>query len=425
MSTIFAVSSGRPPAAIAIVRISGDRAIAAATKLAGSLPPPRQAGLRSLRDAGGQLLDRVLLLVFPGPDSATGEDLVELHCHGGRSVVAAVLDALSAMPGLREAEPGEFTRRALISGRIDLAEAQGLGDLLSAETELQRRAAIAVAEGQVSRAVKGWLARVSDLSAQVEARLDFADEGDVIAQADETDRLTTDLVALREDIEAVLARPPVDRLRDGIRVVIGGPPNSGKSTLINRLVAREVAIVSPISGTTRDRIEASVSRRGVPYVVTDTAGLTNADDPIERIGVDRAEAAIREADILVWMADDPPPRNAIWVHARADAEGRSNVPGDRDVAVALGDDSSVDRLWDLIDTRATSLIPEGDALALDRAQIALCAVAVRHLAEAEHQDDIVRSEGLRLAARSLAAVLGVNATEEMLDALFGRFCLGK
>jgi len=344
MKTIYAVSSGRPPAAIAVVRISGPAACTAAETLAGRLPAPRHASLRGLRDADGALLDRALVIVFPGPRTATGEDLVEFHCHGGRAVIAAVERALSLVPGLRPAEPGEFTRRALTNGRIDLTEAEGLADLLEAETEGQRIAAINAAEGRVSQAVRGWMDDVAMLSARIEAMLDFSDEDDVASDAAAFDAIRLAVDALADRIAGVVDAPPVERLKDGIRVVIGGPPNSGKSTLLNLMGERDAAIVSSISGTTRDRIDVPVMRGGIAYVLTDTAGLIDTLDPIEAIGVTRAEQAITTADILVWLADIAPPRDdAIWVHARADLAGRDVVPEGRAIAIAQTDPASIDR----------------------------------------------------------------------------------
>ena len=241
MNTIVALSSGRPPAAIAVVRVSGPGAFVAVTALAGQLPPARRASLRALRDGGGALLDRALVLIFPGPGSATGEDLVELHCHGGRAVTAAVIAALTACTDVREAEPGEFTRRALVNGRIDLAQAEGLADLLEAETQAQRRAALAASEGRVSSAVRGWMATLADLSARVEATLDHAEEGDVGEEAALIAGVHADARTLRDAMLAALAAPPVERVREGVRVVIGGPPNAGKSTLLNLLSGREAA----------------------------------------------------------------------------------------------------------------------------------------------------------------------------------------
>jgi len=425
MTTIYAVSSGRPPAAIAVVRISGPAACTAAETLAGRLPAPRHASLAGLRDADGALLDRALVIVFPGPRTATGEDLVEFHCHGGRAVIAAVERALSRVPGLRPAEPGEFTRRALTNGRIDLTEAEGLADLLEAETEGQRIAAINAAEGRVSQAVRGWMDDVAMLSARIEAMLDFSDEDDVASDAAAFDAIRLAVDALADRIARVVDAPPVERLKDGIRVVIGGPPNSGKSTLLNLMGERDAAIVSSISGTTRDRIDVPVMRGGIAYVLTDTAGLIDTLDPIEAIGVTRAEQAITTADILVWLADTAPPRaDAIWVHARADLAGRDVVPEGRAIAIAHTDPASIDRLWDELHRRADALLPRSDGIALKAHQRRQCAAAIVTLKETS-ADPLIVAEHLRRARSILAEVLGLDATGEMLDALFGRFCIGK
>ena len=425
MTTIFAVSSGRPPAAIAVVRISGPNAFAAAEAMAGALPVPRHASLRALRDTRGVVLDRALVIVFPGPKTATGEDLVEFHCHGGRAVIAAVERVLAGLPGLSPAEPGAFTRRALTNGRIDLTEAEGLADLLEAETEGQRVAAMTAAEGRVSQAVRGWMDAVAMLSARIEAILDFADEDDVASDAAALSAILAEVDALASAIDEVVEAPPVERLKDGLRVVIAGPPNSGKSTLLNLLGERDAAIVSPISGTTRDRIDVPVMRNGVAYVLTDTAGLIATLDPIEAIGVTRAEDAIVAADIVVWLADVAPPRaDALWVHARADVAGREGLPAGRALAIAQGDRGSLDRLWDALHARAEALLPRGDGIVLKRHQRQECASAVTALRSA-NADPLILAEHLRQARSILAGVLGLDATGEMLDALFGRFCIGK
>ena len=425
MSTIFAVSSGRPPAAIAVVRISGPEAFAAAEAMAGALPAPRHASLRALRDTDGLVLDRALVIVFPGPKTATGEDLVEFHCHGGRAVIAAVERVLAGLPGLCPAEPGAFTRRALTNGRIDLTEAEGLADLLEAETEGQRVAAMTAAEGRVSQAVRGWMDAVAMLSARIEAILDFADEDDVASDAAALSAILAEVDALASTIDEVVEAPPVERLKAGLRVVIAGPPNSGKSTLLNLLGERDAAIVSPISGTTRDRIDVPVTRNGVAYVLTDTAGLIDTLDPIEAIGVTRAEDAIAAADIVLWLADEPPPRaDALWVHARADVAGREVLPAERALAIAQSDRGSLDRLWDVLQARGVALLPRGDGIVLKRHQRRQCALAVTALRSAS-ADPLILAEHLRQARSILAGVLGLDATGEMLDALFGRFCIGK
>lgn len=425
--TIFAVSSGQPPAAIAVIRVSGPEAFAAAEALCGRLPAPRRASLRTLKDGAGAVLDSALMLCFPGPATATGEDLVELHCHGGRAVVAAVECRLGEQPGVRRAEPGEFTRRALLNGRIDLAEAEGLADLLEAQTERQRRAAIGAVEGRVSQAVRGWMDRLAMLSAMIEAMLDFAEEDDVPLDDAALARIRSEMQALAATMFNMVDRPPVDRLHDGVRVVLAGPPNSGKSTLLNLLVEREAAIVSPIAGTTRDRIEASVVRGGVAYVVTDTAGLAeDTDDVIEAIGITRAQEAMRQADILLWMGDAPPPRtDAIWLHARADLPGREGLPVGRRLPVRRDDDASIASVWDAVADAAITLLPREDALGFKRYQQDRCRIAANALRAAPRRDILLIAEELRVARQALAEMLGVNATETMLDALFGRFCLGK
>ena len=303
--TIVALSSGRPPAAIAIIRISGPRALAAAGAVAGSLPEARRAALRTLRAPDGAVLDRALVLAFPGPRSATGEDIVEFHVHGGRAVAAAVEEALVAQPGCRRAEAGEFTRRAFENGRIDLIEAEGLADLLAAETEGQRRRAIDAAEGHVSRRIGEWADAVLALSARVEAILDFGDEDDVAA---DDAGIARDAAALASEMARSLDQPTVERLRDGVIVALAGPPNAGKSTLLNALAGRDAAIVSPIAGTTRDRIELQLVRAGRAYRLVDTAGLRGDDvDVIEAEGIARTIRTIAGADIVLWLGDDLPP----------------------------------------------------------------------------------------------------------------------
>lgn len=425
--TIFAVSSGRPPAAIAVLRISGAAAIDAATRLAGKLPPPRRAGVRALHDpVDRQLLDRALILVFPGPATATGEDLVELHLHGGRAVVAAVERALAVIDGLRAAEPGEFTRRALAHGRIDLTEAEGLGDLLSAEIDAQRRMALANSDGRLRRTVAEWSAAATRLSAMVEAVLDHADEDDVGAGDDVLTSVRREATALADAITAVLAVPPVERLRDGIRVVLAGPPNAGKSTLLNAVVGREAAIVSPLAGTTRDVIEIPVTRSGIAWLFVDTAGLReDSSDPIERIGIDRATGSMATADIVLWLGDDPAPVEAIALYPRCDVRDDIAIPVDR-IAVSATTGHGLDRLWQQLIDRAATLLPKVDDLSLNRRQAAHAGTAAAALMRAgRQQDPLLLAEELRYGVQAFAALTGMRATEAVLDDLFGRFCIGK
>ena len=431
MDTIFALSSGAAPAGIAVLRISGMRAFEAARALAGTLPGPRVARLSSLRDPESEdLLDKGIVLLFPGPASATGEDIAELHLHGGRAVVRAVERALERLPGLRRADPGEFTRRALLQGRIDLSEAEGLGDLLMAETESQRRVALRSAEGEVRREVENWTMRVLALSAQVEALLDHADEADVEDATDSPSALQAEARSIAADIEDVVARPPVERLRDGIRVVLAGPPNAGKSTLLNALVQRDAAIVSPIAGTTRDRIEAPVVRDGIAMLLIDTAGLADqAGDAIEAIGMARTHDAVAGADILLGLGEEPPAYQeaaAIWIHARADQPERRTLPAGRHVSVSAVSGEGVDRLWDRLTSVARELLPPLDMIALNQRQRVLCASAAHALGAATCEDDLLLfAEHLRSARRAFDAVTGRADVEAMLDALFSRFCIGK
>ena len=426
--TIFALSSGQPPAAIGVIRISGPQALTAVKALAGELPAPRRASLRTLR-MGETHLDRALVLVFPGPETATGEDLAELHLHGGRAVVRAVEAALAGMSGLRAAEAGEFTRRALTNGRIDLTEAEGLADLLAAETEVQRRAAMRAAEGGIRQRIETWTVRTLQLSAVVEAMLDHADEDDVAAEAGTLDRIGDGARVLAGEIGAVLAEPGVERLRDGIRVVLAGPPNAGKSTLLNALAEREAAIVSPLAGTTRDRIEAPVMREGVAYLLTDTAGLHDTpSDIVEEIGIARAQEALDQADLVLWLDDAPPPASVvphILIHPRADAAGRDAVASER-LRVSARTGIGVAQLWDRIAEAARAMLPASDAIPLNRRQRDLASLAAAALQSAgEGNDPLLIAEDLRHALRAFDRITGAADVEAMLDTLFGRFCIGK
>lgn len=428
MDTIFAVSSGALPAAIAVLRISGEKAFAAAQQMIGALPPARRAGVRRLRDpSDGGTLDDALVLCFPGPRTATGEDLVELHLHGGRAVVRAVEAVLAGMPGLRAAEAGEFTRRALLHGRLDLSEAEGLGDLLMAETEAQRRAAVRSAGGAVRRHAEAWAERLLAVAARIEAELDHGDEDDV-AGDDPLPALRVQAEALAQDIMVIATRPPVERLRDGLRVVLGGPPNAGKSTLFNALADREAAIVSPIAGTTRDRIEMPVVRAGIAWLLIDTAGLAEAtDDPIEAIGVERARSALAEADLLLWLGDDAPPAHpaSLWIHARADAPER-RAPRPEQIAISVQQGRGLELLWARMAEIATGLLPPPDMVALNARQRHLCCTAAEALHRAALLDNsLLFAEEVRAARLAIDAITGRAGVEDVLDALFGRFCIGK
>src|SRR6185369_12703740 len=301
-STIFALSSGRPPAAIAVVRVSGPAARAALEALC-KLPEPRRAALRRLRDpATRAVLDDALVLWLPGPATETGEDMAELHLHGGRAVIAAVLDALGQVPGLRPAEAGEFTRRAFANGRLDLTAVEGLADLIFAETEAQRAQAMRQYQGLLGKRAERWRQRLIGALALVEARIDFSDEADV--PEDLTGPALHAARELFEEIEQTLRdEHRGERLREGLTVAIAGPPNAGKSSLLNRLARREAAIVSPHAGTTRDVIEVHLDLAGYPVTLLDTAGIRDTDNPIELEGVRRARDRAAAADLVLWVID--------------------------------------------------------------------------------------------------------------------------
>jgi tRNA modification GTPase len=420
--TIFALSSGSPPAAIAVIRVSGPRARGALEALAGRVPAPRRAALRRLRASNGEELDEALVLWLPGPSSATGEDSAELHCHGGRAVVAAVRDALAELPELREAESGEFTRRAFVNGRIDLAQAEALGDLLAAETELQRRVAQAGVGGALSARVGEWRDRVLALSAMVEAVLDFSDEDDVVALPVAFFSTVEDLA---HELREALAAPRADRLRDGVRVVIGGPPNSGKSSLFNALIGDGAAIVSPLAGTTRDVIERPVAFSGVPFVLVDTAGLRESgSDAIEAIGIERAQTQLERADIVLWLGDEGSgPTGCVEVEARCDlAEARRKLTPSYRVSSVTSE--GLRALESGLVDRARALLPKPGDSAVNGRQSALIGDALDALTQ-RSSDPLVIAESLRSARVAFDRLLGHSGVEEMLDTLFGRFCIGK
>lgn len=416
-----------------MLRVSGPQARSALSALAATLPAPRRATLRTLLDpATGDPLDTALLLWFPGPDTATGEDLAEIHAHGGRSTVRAIESALATLPGLRSAQPGEFTRRALMNGRIDLAEAEGLADLLSAETESQRKAALAVAGGALSGAVAGWQDRLLGLSARVEAVLDFSDEDDVDADATVIASISQQIQILDLEWRGWLARPSSERLRDGISVAIAGPPNAGKSTLLNALAEREAAIVSPIAGTTRDIIEVPLALDGIPFRFADTAGLhEGTGDSIEAIGIERAKAMIEASDILLWLGDlgaAPIHPHLCRIAAQSDRWSDDTSWKQRakaaDLALSARTGEGMAALHHWLVAAARDLIPGEGEFALNRRHRAALADAADAL-NAPHPDPLILAEQLRAARLAIDGITRSAGTEAMLDALFGRFCIGK
>jgi tRNA modification GTPase len=421
--TIVAQSSGRPPAAIAVIRTSGPAAKAAAERLAGPLPVERHATLRRLVDPrDGALIDEGLIVRFDAPRSATGEDIVEFHCHGGRATIDALINALLAQPGLRLAEPGEFTRRALANGRIDLTEAEGLADLLAAETELQRRSAMARAGGALRARLDDWRTMLLELSARAEVAIDYADEEDGGA-ADSN--LVADVSGLAADMSELVAAPRIEPLRDGIRVVVAGPPNAGKSSLVNALAQSERAIVTPIAGTTRDVIEVPLAIGGVPFVLVDTAGVRKSDDMVESIGIERAHYEAGVADLLLWLgspSETPDHRELILIHPKADLDQEER----EGLSVSVVTGEGIAALTRELVERAGKLLPRGDELALDRRQHDLVMEAHEALARAcSLADPVLIAEELRNARLAIDRISGRAGVEDLLDALFGRFCLGK
>lgn len=421
LQTIFALSSGRPPAGIGVIRISGPDAHHAAAALAGRLPPARTAAVRELRDPRtGELLDQALMLRFDAPASATGEDVIELHCHGGRAVVDAVLAALAELPGLRQAEPGEFTRRAFSTGRMDLTEAEGLADLIEAETQSQRRAALALAEGGLRRQIEDWQERLLSLSAVAERAIDYDDDDEALDPA-----LIEGCQSLADELNAWLSKPRAEPLKHGVRVVVAGPPNAGKSSLINAIADEDKAIVTDVPGTTRDVIEVPLAIEGVPILLTDTAGLRESSDPVEAIGIEKAQRLASASEILLWLGEPfarPAHENVIQIAAKADLGVRIAKAH----AVSAVTREGVAELMRHIAARARALLPAEDAIALNRRQAELLEAASRSVHAATQETDLaIFADHLRRARLAFDRLSGRAGVEDVLDQLFGRFCLGK
>lgn len=434
--TIFALASGLGRAGIAVIRLSGPACRdALGALLAGALPEPRRASFRRLSDPGTRdVLDQALVLWLPGPGSFTGEDQAELHTHGGVAVRAAVLGALSRLPGLRAAEPGEFTRRAFLSGRMDLSAVEGLADLIDAETEAQRRQALRQLEGALAGKVADWRERLADALALAEAGLDFTDEADVSASAHSEAAAIFHAVRVEVDVELARAGQG-ERLREGFVVVIAGPPNAGKSTLLNALARREVAIVSPHAGTTRDAIEVRCDLGGLPVTFVDTAGLRQAADAVEQEGIARTRQRAREADLVLWLTEADaaavsPEGFGVPVVTVGTKRDLAPVLAGPDLAISARTGDGLDRLVALVRGRAEAgLTGAGDAvITRERHRRALEAVATAlSRAEGAHQagHDELAAEDVRLALRALGRITGQVDVEEILDRIFGQFCIGK
>jgi tRNA modification GTPase len=370
-----------------------------------------------------ELLDHALVLRFDAPASSTGEDVIEFQCHGGRAVVDAVLAALAQVKGLRVAEPGEFTRRAFENGRIDLTQAEGLADLIEAETESQRKAALALAEGGLRQQISAWQDLVLILSAEAERAIDYDEEDEVLDPA-----LPRQCSELADELGRWLDRPLIEPLKDGVLVVIAGPPNAGKSSLLNAIAGEERAIVTDVPGTTRDHIEVPLSLAGVPIRLTDTAGLRHTKDAVEGIGVMRSSSLIGAADVLLWLGNSteaPAHDRLIMVYPKADLPDRGVVPAGS-VSVSSVTHEGLPELLRRLEQIATSVLPSEGQVALNRRQAMLVAEAKHALESAGlGQDLVLVSEGLRLARTAFDRLTGRAGIEDVLDALFGRFCLGK
>ncbi|MGB3166306.1 MAG: tRNA uridine-5-carboxymethylaminomethyl(34) synthesis GTPase MnmE [Alteraurantiacibacter sp.] len=424
MGTIYALSSGAPPAGIGVIRVTGPQVRDVLKRVIGNVPEPRYATRATFRGGDGEVLDDGLVLFFAGPRSVTGEDLAELHCHGGRAVIAAVKHALGAIPECREAEPGEFTRRAFANGRIDLAEAEGLADLLAAETEIQRRSAMAMAGGALSRKVDGWRDRVLALSAQVEAVLDFEDEDDV---SELPPSFAGDVTGLAAEIAAALEAPHAEMLREGFRVALAGPPNAGKSTLFNALTDSEAAIATELAGTTRDVLTQSVAIAGTPFTFVDMAGLRQAgEDRVEAIGIERAEREIARADCVLWLGEEGEGPSGAWeIEAQIDRDDNLRKSNPRFRVSAMTGEGLATLYAALLD-EAQEAMPVSGSVALNTRQRQLLADA-RHtlVAAGDEVNPLLIGEHLRQVRRAFDALTGRASTEDVLDTLFGRFCIGK
>lgn len=426
MDTIFALATAHGRAGVAVVRISGGNALQAAGQMMKSVPNGR--GLRQLFDADGTHIDDVLVLVFPDGQSFTGEAVVELHLHGSIAVVSAILRVLGEMQDMRPAEAGEFTRRALENGRLDLAQVEGLADLIDAETEGQRRQALRVLSGALGQIADGWRTKLLRAAALVEATIDFADEE---VPVDVSPEVTSLLESVRREMEKeIVGVKFAERLRSGFEVAIIGAPNAGKSTLLNRLAGRDVAITSEIAGTTRDVIEVKMDLNGIPVTVLDTAGLRETDDVVEGIGVQRAISRANDADLRIYLvlpddkieiemgADD------LVLRAKADLHGGTNdgVSG----LTGEGVDALITHLTTVLTKRVATVgvaMRERHRLAMLRS-LGFLSDAQDAMESGSFMEDLV-AEDIRAATRSVDSLVGRIDVEDVLGEIFASFCIGK
>jgi tRNA modification GTPase len=431
--TIFATASGHGRAAVCLIRISGLESRTVLERMTERMPEPRRAVVRTLKDpTTGEPLDQALVLWMPGPGSFTGEDQAELQIHGGLATRAAVLRALGAIDNCRPAEAGEFTRRAFLNGRMDLAQVEGLADIIDAETEAQRRQAMLQLGGRLGNAAENWRESVLQVLALLEASLDFSDEGDVPEDLEQEILGMIDRV--RGEIGGAMANRSGERLREGLTVVLAGPPNAGKSTLLNALARRDVAIVSPVAGTTRDVIEVHCDLGGLPVIIVDTAGLRESGDMIEREGVSRARARAQDADLVLWLvppegeeSEPPQAQRLLRVGTKSDL---NRVRHDCDLTIAAATGEGLPELIARLEEEASALMGQGDAIltrerhrkALERAHAALERARAMLVG---HGPLELAAEEVRLAARAIGEITGRVDVEDVLDRLFSSFCIGK
>lgn len=433
--TIYALSSGGLPAGVAVIRLSGGAAFAVAETLTGPLPAARMAALKTIRTRNGLMIDRGLVLIFPGPASFTGEDCVEIHVHGGKAVVNALLDELSTFDRCRLAEHGEFSRRALENGKMDLVEVEGLADLIAAETEMQRRLALEHAAGGLSALYNAWADRLTRARALIEAELDFADEEDVPGSV--SDLVWEDMERLRSELSNHLAGAQLGEIiRDGLKVVIAGPPNAGKSSLMNALAKREVAIVTDIAGTTRDVLHVDLNIEGYAVRLYDTAGLRETEEVVEREGIRRALMTVADADLVLSLAEigdrpqlDFPGFSGKVLTLGTKSDIHAGSPADYDVLISSSSGVGLEQLHRLL---RQDLSDRSEALSLalpsrlrHRTLLGESLAAVKAALDAGDKGLDVRAEYLRQAATSLGRITGHVDVEDLLDVIFSEFCIGK
>lgn len=433
--TIVAAASGPGPSGVSIVRVSGPQACDAVRALAGTLPKPRMAALRTLKDDDGEAIDKGLVLWFPAPASFTGEDVCEFHVHGGRAVVAGTIEACLKVAGVKLAKPGEFTRRAFENGKLDLSAAEGLGDLVEAETLAQRRQALRQMEGALAQEVTSWREQIIDALADAEGDIDFPDED---LPPGLSTRARTRITTLRDTLVASLASSErAIRVRDGYRVTILGAPNAGKSSLINSLAQRDAAIVSPVAGTTRDIIDIRLVLSGTVVWVSDTAGLRESLDEIETAGIDRALQQAQNSDLRLGVVTSEEERSTLTPHMRPDdiwVLAKSDLidwPAPRSGELALSSLTGfgIDALEGEIRKRAQADLVSSDSAPLTRLRHReAVSDAIKALSRAltadGHAPELI-AEDLRLAARALGQIVGRVDMDDVLDRLFSQFCIGK